>query len=131
CVRDWLDALTLDRNTVASYRGQAEKWIYPKIGATKLKDLKVPDADRFFTELGAVLSKRSLMMIKSTLRRAIRRAQKHDLSGRNVAELADLPEGQPGRPSRAMTHDQAGLVLDTASGNASGYVAVVKIGNYR
>ena len=127
CVRDWLDALTLDPGTVASYRGQAEKWIYPKIGATKLRDLKVPDADRFFTELGQMLGKRSLMMIKSTLRRAIRRAQKHDLIGRNVAELADLPEGQPGRPSRAMTQDQAGLVLDTASGTASGYARVVTI----
>jgi hypothetical protein len=42
-------------------------------------------------------------MIKSTLRRSIRRAQRHDLIGRNVADLADLPEGQPGRPSRAMT----------------------------
>jgi hypothetical protein len=42
-------------------------------------------------------------MIKSTMRRSIRRAQKHDLIDRNVAELAELPEGQPGRPSRAMT----------------------------
>jgi len=50
CVRDWLDTLTFDPGTVTNYRGPAEKWIYPKIGATKLKDLKVPDADRFFTE---------------------------------------------------------------------------------
>ena len=64
-----------------------------------------------------VLGKRSLMMIKSTLRRSIRRAQKHDLIGRNVAELVDLPEGQPGRPSRAMTEEQAGKVLATASGH--------------
>jgi len=127
CVRDWIDALNLDPGTVASYRGQAEKWIYPKIGATKLKNLKAPDADRFFTELGQVLSKRSLMMIKSTLRRSIRRAQKNDLIGRNVAELADLPEGQPGRPSRALTEDQAAKVLETASGTASGYVEVITI----
>jgi len=127
CVRDWLDAVTLDPGTVACYRGQAEKWIYPKIGAIKLKDLKVTDADRFFTDLGQVLSKRSLVMIKSTLRRAIRRAQKYDLIGRNVAELADLPEGQAGRPSRAMTQDQAARVLDTASGTPRGYVQVITI----
>jgi hypothetical protein len=51
------------------------------------------------------------MMVKSTLRRSIRRAQKHDLIGKNVAELVDLPEGQPGRPSRAMTEEQASKVL--------------------
>ena len=44
------------------------------------------------------------------------RAQKHDLIGKNVAEFVDLPEGQPGRPSRAMTEEQAGKVLATARG---------------
>ncbi len=58
-----------------------------------------------------VLGKRSLMMIKSTLRRSIRRAQVQDLIGKNVVELVDLPTGQPGRPSRAMTEEQAGKVL--------------------
>jgi hypothetical protein len=29
---------------MATYRGQAEKWIYPKIGSAKLKDFKVADA---------------------------------------------------------------------------------------
>ncbi len=131
CVKDWLDDLDgFDPGTLASYRGQAEKWIYPKIGATKLKDFTVTDAERFFRQLATVLSKRSLMMIKSTLRRSIRRAQKHDLIGRNVAELVDLPQGQPGRPSRAMTQDQASKVLEAASGTGNGYVKVVKIGRY-
>jgi len=70
-------------------------------------------------------------MIKSTLRRSIRRAQKHDLIRRNVAELADLPEGQPGRPSRAMTEQQASKVLDAAAGERTGYVGVVTIGKSR
>ena len=91
CVRDWLDSLTLDPGTIASYRGQAEKWIYPKIGKAKLKDLKATDAERFFNDLGQVLSKRSLVMIKSTLRRSIRRAQARP----------DRPErGRTGRPAR-------------------------------
>ena len=63
-------------------------------------------------------------MIKSTLRRSIRRAQVHDLIGRNLVELIDLPSGQPGPPSRAMTQDQAAKVLRTASGNGTGYVKV-------
>jgi len=114
-----------------TYRGQAEKWIYPKIGSVKLKDFKVADAERFFREIAAVLSKRSLMMVKSTLRRSIRRAQKHDLIGKNVAELVDLPEGQPGCPSRAMTEEQAGKVLATAKGAETAYVKVIGIGEAR
>jgi integrase len=70
-------------------------------------------------------------MIKSTLRRSIRRAQIHNLIARNVVELIDLPAGQPGHPSRAMTQDQAAKVLKTASGKATGYVRVVKASNGR
>ena len=61
--------------------GQAKNWIYPKIGATKLRDFTATDADNFFKGLGQVLSKRTLVMIKSTLRRSIRRAQVHNLIG--------------------------------------------------
>ena len=56
------------------------------------------------------------MKIKSTLVRSIRRAQKYDLIGKNVAELVDLPQGQPGHPSRAMTEEQASKVLKAAGG---------------
>ncbi len=116
---------------MATYRGQAEKWIYPRIGSAKLKDFKVDDAERFFRDIATVLSKRSLMMVKSILRRSIRRAQKHDLIGRNVAELVDLPEGQPGRPSRAMTEEQASNVLAAAGGTTTAYVKVIRIGAAR
>jgi hypothetical protein len=71
--------------------------------------------------------KPSLVKIKSTLVRSIRRAQKYDLIGKNVAELVDLPEGQPGHPSRAMTEEQASKVLRAASGQPTGYVKVVKV----
>jgi integrase len=128
CVADWLDSLELDPHTMATYRGQAEKWVYPKIGKTKLKDFKATDADRFFRDAAKVLSKASLVKIKSTLVRSIRRAQKYDLIGRNVAELVDLPQGQPGHPSRAMTEEQANKVLEAASGQPTSFVKVVKVG---
>ena len=131
CVTDWLDSLELDPHTMATYRGQAEKWIYPAIGATKLKDFNATDADRFFRDIAKVLSKASLVKIKSTLTRSIRRAQKYDLIGRNVAELVDLPKGQPGHPSRAMSEEQAGKVLRAASGQATGYAKVVKVSSAR
>jgi len=131
CVKDWLDSIERDPHTMATITGQAKNWIYPKIGKTKLKDFTATDADKFFKELGGVLGKRSLVMIKSTLRRSIRRAQVHNLIGRNVVELIDLPAGQPGHPSRAMTQEQAARVLKTASGKATGYVRVVKASNGR
>jgi integrase len=126
CVKDWLDSIERDPHTTETIVGQAKNWIYPKIGRTRLKGFTATDADKFFKELGGVLGKRSLVMIKSTLRRSIRRAQVHNLIGRNVVELIDLPAGQPGRPSRAMTQEQAATVLKTASGKKTGYVRVVK-----
>jgi integrase len=131
CVKDWLDSIERDPHTMATITGQAKNWIYPKIGPTRLKDFTATDAERFFDGLAKSLSKRSLVMIKSTLRRSIRRAQVHNLIGRNVIELIDLPTGQPGHPSRAMTQKQAATVLKTASGKATGYVRVVKASNGR
>jgi len=131
CVMDWLDSLELDPHTMATYRGQAEKWIYPKIGAKKLAEFKATDADRFLRDVAKVLSKSSLVKIKSTLVRSIRRAQKYDLIGRNVAELVDLPKGQPGHPSRAMTEEQADSVLRAAGGQPAGFVKVMKVSQGR
>ena len=100
------------------------------LGARKLKELNATEVERFLNDLGKVLGKRSLLMIHSTLRRSTRRAQTHDLIGRNVAVLADLPEGQPRRPSRAMTQQQAATVLATASSTATGHTLVVRIGRH-
>ncbi|MGH3249719.1 MAG: hypothetical protein ACRDOI_26445 [Trebonia sp.] len=70
------------------------------------------DAEKFFEDIAKSLGKRSLVTIKSTLRRSIRRAQVHKLIGMNIIELIDLPAGQPGRPSRAMTQEQAKVLKD-------------------
>jgi integrase len=56
-----------------------------------------------------------MQAIHSILRRSIRRAQASDKVIRNVAALVDTPEGrQDGRPSKAMTLDQATNVLEHA-----------------
>src|SRR5262249_20272133 len=58
------------------------------------------------------MTTRTLQAIHSILRRSIRRAQARDKVMRNVAELADTPEGRKdGRPSKAMNLDQATTVL--------------------
>jgi Phage integrase, N-terminal SAM-like domain len=128
CVADWLDSLELDPHTMATYRGAAEKWIYPKIGAMKLKDFKAIDGDAFFKDIAKSLSRASLVKIKGTLARSIQRAQKFDLIGRNLVELIDLPKGQPGHPSRAMTEEQATQVLRVATGQSpTKYTRVVRV----
>ena len=131
CVKDWLDSIERDPHTMETLRGQAQKWIYPRIGKAKLAEFFALDAEKFFREIAQYLSKRTLVMIKSTLRRSIRRAQVHKLIGQNVIELIDLPSGQPGRPSRAMTQQQAGKVLKAARGQVTGFVKVVKASNGR
>jgi integrase len=40
-----------------------------------------------------------------------------DLVKRNVALLCDLPKGQPGRPSKSLTREQAGRLLRAAGDN--------------
>jgi type IV secretory pathway TraG/TraD family ATPase VirD4 len=67
CVKDWLDSIERDPHTMETIVGQAQNWIYPRIGARKLRDFTATEADNFFKELGQVLSKRTLVMIKSTL----------------------------------------------------------------
>ena len=38
CVADWLDSIERDPHTMATLRGQAKNWIYPRIGKAKLKE---------------------------------------------------------------------------------------------
>ena len=58
------------------------------------------------------LSTRTLRLVHQILERAIRHAQARDKVRRNVASLIVVPEGQEGRPSKAMTLDQAVQLLD-------------------
>jgi integrase len=126
-VQDWLTNGTkgLDANTVNVYRIYAEKNLLPLIGATKLKRLSAADVDRWLDGLTANLSTASLLKVHSILKRAIRQAQARDKVGRNVADLVTTPKGRPGRPSKALTLDQAMAVLEAAKASSLyAYVAV-------
>ena len=63
---------------------------------------------------------------------AIRNAMVNDLVVRNVADLAAVPAGRPGRPSRSLNLEQALAVLDAAKGERLWpYVAVSMLGGIR
>jgi integrase len=63
---------------------------------------------------------------------AIRTAMVNDLVVRNVADLAAVPTGKPGRPSRSLNLEQALAALDAAKGvRLWPYVAVSMLGGIR
>ena len=70
-------------------------------------------------ERAAELSNRTLRLVHQILERAIRHAQARDKVRRNVASLILVPEGQEGRPSKALTLDQAVRLLDQEDQAAS------------
>jgi integrase len=64
--------------------------------------------------MAAGYSTAAVSMGHLALKRAIRHAEASDLVSRNVAILADTPKGQDGRPSKALTLDQALAVITAA-----------------
>ncbi|MEV4371321.1 tyrosine-type recombinase/integrase [Nonomuraea sp. NPDC049637] len=113
CINDWLarGLKARSQGTVASYRSMAIHHIIPQVGQIKLKKLTADDLDDWLDERAEVLATRSLRLIHQILQRAIRHAQKRDKVKRNVADLVDIPEGQAGRPSKALNFDQAEAVI--------------------
>jgi integrase len=119
-VRDWLARGTkgLSAKTINDYTSLAESNLIPFIGARKLKELTADNVEDWLEGRASYLTTRTMMAIHSILRRAIRRAQARDKVMRNVATLVDTPEGKKdGRPSKAMTLDQAMSVMFYAEGD--------------
>ncbi|NAS23913.1 tyrosine-type recombinase/integrase [Herbidospora sp. NEAU-GS84] len=100
--------------TVTMYRGYVDNHVIPGLGARKLRDLKVEDVEKWLADRRGKLSTRSLQILHSLLNRSIKKAQARDLVKRNVVALAEIPEGRPGRPSKALTLTQAIAVLEAA-----------------
>ena len=124
---DWLEKGTrdLDGKTVETYRILIEKHLVSEIGAIKLKKLNANHVDHWLDGLTGELSTASLHKLHSALKRAIRQAQARDMVGRNVAELVTTPRGRQGRPSKALTLDQAVAVIAEAQTHwLYAYVAV-------
>ena len=125
--RDWLEKGTrdLDAKTVETYRILIEKHLVSEIGAIKLKKLNANHVDHWLDGLTGELSTASLHKLHSALKRAIRQAQARNMVGRNVADLVATPRGRQGRPSKALTLDQAVAVIAQAQTHwLYAYVAV-------
>ena len=71
------------------------------------------------------LTTQTLRLVHLILERSIRQAQARAKVRRNVASLVEVPEGQEGRPSRAMTLSQAVVLLETVESGTHRLAAYV------
>jgi hypothetical protein len=114
-VDDWLEGGLPGRSerTRPIYR-EALMPLLERVGGRPLRELTARDVRKGLEALGDSLSTRYLQIARASLARAIRYAEAHDLVGRNVATMIDVPKGQPGRPSRSLTLDQSLALLEAA-----------------
>ncbi|OLE22261.1 MAG: site-specific integrase [Catenulispora sp. 13_1_20CM_3_70_7] len=117
-VGDWL-AYGLPkrgRATIERYRIMANVHVVPSLGGRKLRELSADDVDRWLAEKAKTVSTSYLADLHSMLRRVVGRAQARDKVKRNVVLLCGIPQGQPGRKSKALTYAQAEALLTAAEG---------------
>ncbi len=100
--------------TVQLYR-DGVKPLAEKVGARPLTKLSAADVRSALAELSGHLSTRSLQIAHNCLARAIRHADADDLVGRNVAAMVRPPAGSEGRPSKALSVEQAQQLLHAAA----------------
>jgi integrase len=116
---DWL-AHGLDgvsARTVTLYKGTIAPALREQLGTVKLRNLTAPDVQNAFAVLASRMSTRTVQISHNVLVRAIRQAERDDLAARNVAALVKAPKGQrAGRPSKALTLEQATALMDAAKG---------------
>jgi integrase len=120
-VDDWLDhgLPGCSARTAQLYRDGIRP-LTDRIGSRPLRKLSAADVRSALSALSGELSTRSLQIAHNCLERAIRHAEADDLVGRNVAALVRPPEGRQGRPSKALTVEQAWQLVDEAAGRAAG-----------
>jgi integrase len=118
-LRDWL-AFGLngrDPKTIEASRILIEHRIIPGLGRRRLRELTADDVDSWLADQAATASRSTLSKLLSILRRAIDRQLARDRVKRNVALLCQVPSGQPGRVSKALTLAQAQALLTAAEGS--------------
>ncbi len=125
-VADWLregfDGRS--RKTVALNRDVLQP-VVASIGKVVLRELTTRDVRGVLTEIAATHSSRTVVLTHNALERAIRHAEANDYVRRNVAALVKPPTGQPGRPSKSLTTDQAATLLAAADGSRLGAYVVL------
>lgn len=126
-VQDWLEFGLTNRDPATREKNRilCAKHVVPLLGARKLRDLKATEVERWLIKLSGTLSTRTLQAVRACLNRAVNRAMARDRVKRNVVELTEVPRGVVGRPSKALTAQQADAVLiKTAADRFHHYIVV-------
>ncbi len=121
-LRDGLDGRA--EKTVTLNRG-ALKPFADRIGKRPLRELTAQDVRVVLTGIAASRSSRTVVVAHNAIERAIRHAEANDHVRRNVASLVRPPAGQPGRPSKSLTRDQANTLMAAAEGSPLGAYVVL------
>jgi integrase len=133
CLQDWLAQGLMDKqpSTVENYTRLAGH-LTSALGAVRLKNLTARQVQAALAKLSPSLSTRSLRLVHQILERSICHAQASDLVARNVASLVSAPAGRVGRPSQALTFDQAATLLHASEGRPlSAYVTLSLLSGLR
>jgi integrase len=99
--------------TVEVYE-DALRLVLAVIGRIPLRDLTVQDVRTALATMAVTHSTPTLQKAHNCLTRALRHAEGRDLVRRNVSALVDTPHGREGRPSQALTVEQAAALLEAA-----------------
>ena len=115
-VEDWLaHGMGLQEpSTVVNRAILARTHLVPVLGRRRLVELTIHDVDAWLADRATMLSTDTVYRLHGILRAMLRRAQAHDHVKRNVALLVDPPRGTAGRPSKALTADQATRLMAAA-----------------
>jgi integrase len=114
-VDDWLGAGMDGRSgeTVAKYQNVL-KPVLRQLGDRVLADLTARDVRAALVRFAATHSTETVSIARLGLERAIRHAEANDLVDRNVAALVDAPPGNTGRPSKALSLEQATAIVQAS-----------------
>jgi hypothetical protein len=86
------------------------KLVTTVIGGMELRLLTAHDVRRALVQVASGNSSRTVALAHNALTRSLRHAEANRHVAHNVAALVDTPTGQPGRPSKALTAEQAAAV---------------------
>jgi integrase len=125
-VEDWLrEGLDGRSEKTVTLNRHVLQPVVDRIGKVALRELATRDVRRVLTEIAATQSSRTVVITHNALERAIRHAETSDYVRRNVAALVRPPTGQPGRPSKSLTLDQAVSLLAAAEESRLGAYVVL------
>ncbi len=125
-VADWLrEGFDGRSKQTVSLNRDVLKPVVASIGKVTLRELTTRDVRGVLTGIAATRSSRTVVLAHNALERAIRHAEANDYVRRNVSALVRPPAGQPGRPSKSLTADQAAVLLVTAEGSQLGAYVVL------